>query len=78
MLDVLGKNSGIELDKAAWPYVGFKGGNEPGVLNLTWLARRADDKWFVIVLTANAPDATVDEPKVLGVAQGVFELLATP
>jgi beta-lactamase class A len=78
VLDVLAKNSGIELDKATWPYAAFKGGNEPGVLNLTWLVRRADDKWFVVVLTANAPTATVDEPKVLGIAQGVFELLAKP
>ncbi|HEY5946758.1 MAG TPA: serine hydrolase [Kofleriaceae bacterium] len=76
LLDVLGKNSGIELDKTTWPYIGFKGGSEPGVINLTWLVRRADDKWFVVVLTANAPAATVDESKVLGIAQGVFELLA--
>jgi beta-lactamase class A len=75
VLDVLAKNAGIEFDQAAWPYVGFKGGSEPGVLNLTWLARRADDKWFVVVLTANAPDATVDDSKVLGIAQGLFELL---
>nr|MDQ3369676.1 serine hydrolase [Myxococcota bacterium] len=78
LLDVLAKNAGIAVDQAAWPYLGFKGGSEPGVINLTWLARRADDRWFVVVLTANAPDATVDHAKVSAVAQGVFELLATP
>jgi beta-lactamase class A len=78
VLDVLAKNGGIALDKAAWPYVGFKGGSEPGVINLTWLAQRADGKWFVVVLTANDTKATVDEAKAIGIAQGVFELLAKP
>jgi beta-lactamase class A len=78
LLDVLAKSGGIALDKTAWPYVGFKGGSEPGVINLTWLVRRADDKWFVVVVTANAPDADVDHAKVRGVAEGVFDLLAKP
>jgi hypothetical protein len=71
-------NRGGELDKTAWPYVGFKGGSEPGVINFTWLAQRADGKWFVVVVTANAPDATVDIAAAKGVADGVFELLAKP
>jgi beta-lactamase class A len=78
LLDVLAKNPGIELDKTAWPYVGFKGGSEPGVMNLTFLARRADDKWFVVVVTANAPAGAVEPGAVVGVAEGVFQLLAKP
>lgn len=78
LLDVLALKPGIGLDAATWPYVGFKGGGEPGVLNLTWLARRADGQWFVVVLTANAPDATVEYANLRGVAEGVFELLAKP
>ena len=77
VLDVLGKNRGVEIDTAKWPYAGFKGGSEPGVINLTWLLRRSDDKWFVVVLTGNAPNADVDEAKALGIAEGVFGLLAT-
>jgi beta-lactamase class A len=75
VLDVLSKRSGIEIDKTAFPYVGYKGGGEPGVMNVTFLVRRADDKWFVVSLTANAPGATVDAPKLVGVVQGVFALL---
>ena len=78
VLDVLSLKSGLEIDKTAFPYVGFKFGGEPGVLNMTWLVRRNDDKWFVVVITANAPNATVDMAKVRALAMGVFELLAKP
>ncbi len=43
----------------------------------SWLAQRADGKWFVIVVTANAPAAAVDNAAA-SVAQGVFDLLAKP
>ncbi|HEU4614518.1 MAG TPA: hypothetical protein VFS15_20625, partial [Kofleriaceae bacterium] len=77
LLDVLSINPGIPIDKAQWPYIGFKGGSEPGVINLTWLLRRADDKWFVVTLTANSDaGGTVPEDKLLGVATGALELLA--
>lgn len=78
LLDILAKNNGIEVDQATWPYVGFKGGSEPGVLNLTWLLRRADDKWFVVSVIWNAPNGSVEESKALAIAQGVLELLAKP
>jgi beta-lactamase class A len=77
LLDVLSINPGIPIDKSQWPYIGFKGGSEPGVMNLTWLLRRADDRWFVVALTANSDaGGTVPEDKLLGVATGALELLA--
>ena len=76
LLDVLAKNPGVGIDKTAFPYAGFKGGSEPGVINLTFLLRRADDKWFVVTLGANtAEGGTVDEQRAAGVAQGVIALL---
>jgi len=75
LLDVLAKNPGVPIDTARWPYVGYKGGSEPGVLNLTWLLQRSDKKWFVVVLTANAVDGHVEEPKATAIASGVIELL---
>lgn len=72
---VLSKNPGLEVDKAAFPFVGFKGGGEPGVMNMTWLLRRKDDRWFVVVLTANSTTEVIDTNKTIGVAQGVLELV---
>ena len=71
VLDVLAKNPGLPVDAAVWPYVGFKGGSEPGVMNLSWLLRRKDDRWFVVTLGVNDTKRELDEGKILGVATGM-------
>ena len=77
VLDVLSINAGIPFDKAKWPYIGFKGGSEPGVMDLTWLLRRDDNKWFILSLTVNADEGgEVDEDKVIAIAQGAIDQLA--
>ena len=43
-----------------WRYVGYKGGSEPGVINLSWLLQDQVGKWHVVTLTWNNPDAPVD------------------
>ncbi len=44
-------------------YVGFKGGSEPGVLNLTWLVRNRAGEWHVVTGTWNDPAAPLDEAR---------------
>ena len=75
LLKVLGKNPGVEIDRAKWTYAGFKGGSEPGVMNLTWLLRRADGKWFVVVVAVNDETHKLDEGLVANAAQGVVAIL---
>jgi hypothetical protein len=76
LLDVLAKNPGMPISKETWPFVGFKGGSEPGVLNLSWLLRRDDGRWFVLIMGFNDPKGAVEESKVLGLTSGIFGLLA--
>src|SRR5690606_13207419 len=38
-------------------YVGYKGGSEPGVINLTWLLRRPSGEWIVVTASWNDPAA---------------------
>lgn len=52
-LEVLAVNPGLMLDGEVWPYVGYKGGSEPGVLAFDWLLRRADGRWFVLSTAFN-------------------------
>ena len=76
LLDVLAKNPGLPVDRKRWPYIGYKGGSEPGVLSMTYLLRRDDDRWFVVSVGLNAAEGhALDEPKVLGVVAGVLALL---
>lgn len=58
-----------------WAYVGYKGGSEPGVLNLTWLLQDKAGQWHMLSLGWNNPAATVNEnrlnllvPRILALA----------
>lgn len=43
-----------------WQYIGYKGGSEPGVLNLSWLLQDQAGEWHVVTLSWNNTDAEVD------------------
>lgn len=76
VLDVMAINPGVPIDKAVFPYVGFKGGSEPGVLSGTWLLERDDHKRFVVSLIANDPAGPLpDENKLFGLAIGAIQAL---
>ena len=75
LLTILGKNAGVPYDQSKWRYVGFKGGSEPGVMNLTWLAQRADGKWFVVVAAVNDPEHMINELLVANAGAGVLAIL---
>jgi beta-lactamase class A len=77
VIDVLSRNSGIGFDTTTWSWIGFKGGSEMGVLNGTWLVRRADDEWFVLAVTANDTRSEIDLSAVMRLAAAGFNLLAT-
>lgn len=60
--------------KANWDYIGFKGGSEPGVLNLTWLLRDKAGRDHILTLGWNNPAAVLDEGKLEGIAQRILLL----
>lgn len=76
VLDILAKNPGLPIDAKTWPYVGFKGGSEPGVVNMTYLLRRDDDRWFVVVLGFNAAEGgRLEDNKIFGLTTELLALL---
>jgi beta-lactamase class A len=66
LLPILTITRPYELDTYEWDYLGFKGGAEAGVLNLSVLGRRkgAGD-WFAFAFTWNRTDEVLDEPSWL-------------
>jgi hypothetical protein len=74
---VLAINNG-GMDASAWKWVGFKGGSEPGVLELAWLLERKDGEWFSVSCGWNDPKAAVDTTKLAGIALRAIELVAKP
>lgn len=70
VLAILAVNPGIGPDSAArFARVGFKGGSEPGVLNLTWLVQSKDGTWYAVTASWNDPDREVDLQRFLALAQ---------
>ncbi|HKR24737.1 MAG TPA: serine hydrolase, partial [Allosphingosinicella sp.] len=56
-------------------YVGYKGGSEPGVLNLTWLVRNRAGQWHVITGSWNNPAAPLDEQRFAGLMTRLVQLV---
>jgi hypothetical protein len=73
---ILSLNPGLAFPAQTWPRVWFKGGSEPGVLNLTWLLTRTDGRTFGISMTWNDPRRALDEQGLLDLAGSAVELLA--
>jgi hypothetical protein len=75
---ILSANDGsIGLDPAQWPTVWFKGGSEPGVLTLGYLATNSKGQTFVVVEMLANPTAALPPPAMiglLGIARAAFEL----
>ncbi|WP_326955236.1 serine hydrolase [Amycolatopsis sp. NBC_01286] len=73
-------DGGLGLDKAKFPEVWFKGGSEPGVLTLNYLARTADGRSLVTSVMVSDPVTPLDENHVaargIAVARGAVALLA--
>jgi len=64
---ILGINTGLGPQlRGAFAYIGYKGGSEPGVLNLTWLVRNRAGAWQVITGSWNNPDAPLEEQRFIG------------
>jgi len=73
-------NGGINLNSGTWPRVWFKGGSEPGVLTLGYLARDSRGQTFVVVVLTEDTSKPVQESvaveiQALDVISGAFGLL---
>jgi beta-lactamase class A len=65
-LSLLAINPGIDpATRAKFDYVGFKGGSEPGVVTLNFLARRKDGRWLAVVAGWHRNDAGVEDNRLI-------------
>jgi beta-lactamase class A len=73
-------NGGIGLDPSQWRLVWFKGGSEPGVLTLNYLATTRSGQSYVVSVLAENPAAPIAENTaaltLLSAIKGAFELAA--
>jgi beta-lactamase class A len=71
---------GLQLPPKKWPTVWAKGGSELGVLDLSYFARTAKGRSYVVTVLTNNPEAGLDErtlaPELISLSRGAFPLLA--
>lgn len=73
---ILSMNPGIPDEARQYGYVGYKGGGEPGVLNMTWLLQRArDGQWLFLSAGFNDPNQPIDQPKAIAAVSTAREFL---
>ncbi len=56
-------------------YVGYKGGSEPGVLNLTWLIRSRAGVWHVVTGSWNNPAAPIEDARFIALMARAVQLV---
>ncbi len=57
-------------------HVAYKGGSEPGVLNLAWHVTRLDGRRFVVVVNAADAESAFNDATVAAAATSVFDVIA--
>jgi beta-lactamase class A len=75
-LDLLAINPGLGPALAKeFDYFGFKGGSEPGVLNLSFLLKARSGRWIAVSATWNNEAAALDEPRFVASMSRLLTLL---
>jgi beta-lactamase class A len=73
-------DAGLNLDRSQWKSVWFKGGNEPGVLTLNYLATTTSGQSYLVSVLAANPKVAFDQNQgaltLLSAVKGAFELAA--
>ncbi len=71
-------DGGIGLDPAQWPTVWFKGGSEPGVATVGYLATSSNGQTYAVVAMLSNPAAALPPSTpvaLLAIVRGAFQLL---
>lgn len=71
-------NRGLDIPRPRFPWVGFKGGSEPGVLNMTYLLQAVDGRWMVLAATWNDTERSLKESDFLAIVQRAIWVLGKP
>lgn len=73
-LEILGINPGVPVSKT-WKRICYKGGSEPGVMNMTYLLQHPDGTWYAVSGTWFKPTGGIDEARFAGLMERAIQLI---
>ncbi len=68
-------NRGLDISRDAFPWVGFKGGSEPGVLNSTYLLKAKNGAWYALSASWNDSEKVIDLQTFAAIVQRTIYVL---
>ncbi len=73
---ILSINPGVDVNTTTWKFVGYKGGSETGVLNMTYLLQHSSGDWYGLSVSWLRTDAAVDLLSFSGIVERAIQLIA--
>lgn len=67
--------SGLDVSRERWSYIGYKGGSEPGVLNMTYLLQSKKGQWYAMSISWNNRDAALDNGRIFALVQRALQII---
>ncbi len=74
--ELLTVNRGLPISRKHFPFIGYKGGSEPGVLSLNYLLQRKDKTWFTLSATWNDEKSSLDDDQLTDLLVSATKVLA--
>jgi beta-lactamase family protein len=74
--EVISLETQLVFNGEVWPYVGFKGGSELGLVNGSWLMERADERWFIYSISFANGDEGLNIATIVPVMEAGRDILA--
>ncbi len=72
---IMGINPGLNVSKDKFDYAGYKGGSEPGVINMTWLLNTKKDVWYCLSASWNNESENLEEKKFFEIMQSAINFI---
>ena len=69
---LLSVNPGLPISCGVWPWLGFKGGGDQGVVAASWLAQHRSGAVYAIAAAWNDPEGSVDEGHFFELLESLF------
>lgn len=74
---ILSKNPGVTPEaRSKWQWIGYKGGSEPGVMNMTLLLQAKSGAWYVVTASWNDSTRDVEQARFASLISKVAEVSA--
>jgi len=74
--EAITQNPGLAFDAEVWPVIGYKGGSEPGVLNMTYRLHRDDGRVFCLTFGWNDTADALQNERLFALVRDAAALLA--